>query len=275
MDIAVPGGTGTLGRAVVAELVGRGHHVRILTRSAPPRTPPGARHHTVDVVTGAGLREALDGADAVIDATNTPGSGRRARPVIVQGTQRVLAAEADAGIRHHVAISIVGIDTVALSYYRTKLEQEELVAHGPVPWSILRATQFHQLLELLFTATARARVVPGSGFAVAPVDPRFVARALADAAQAGPGGRRSPVAGPQTAPLGELARDWAWARGRRVVGVPLPLPRRARRALRDGALVPDPGVALSGGASFGEWVRDRDHEPDHDGAAPDRATVAA
>lgn len=257
-----------LGRPLVAELVRRGHDVRVLTRT-PPRHPQApTRHHVVDVATGAGLCEALDGADAVIDATNTPGSGRTAWPVVVEGTRRLLAAEAHARVGHHVAISIVGIDSVPFSYYRAKLAQEELVEQGPVPWSILRATQFHELLDLVFATTARARIVPAAAFPVAPVDPRFVARLLADAAEAGRGGRLAPVAGPHVTPVGELARAWAQARGRRVVALALPLRRRVRRALMAGALVPDPGVAITGGPTFGEWLRDA-------GRDRQRAAVAA
>jgi len=256
MNIAVPGGTGMLGRAVVDELVRRGHHVRVLTRTPPRHPQVGTTHHVVDVATGAGLDEALAGVDAVVDATNTPGSGRKAWPVVVDGTRRLLEAEARAGVGHHVAISIVGIDKVPFSYYRAKLAQEQLVETGPVPWSIVRATQFHELLDLAFATTARARLVPASAFPVAPVDPRFVAGILADAAEAGPGGRLAPVAGPDVAPVGELARAWAQARGRRVLALPVPLRPRARRALMDGALVPAADSAITGGPSFGAWLRE-------------------
>jgi uncharacterized protein YbjT (DUF2867 family) len=264
MDIAVPGGTGMLGRTIVEELVRRGHDVRVLSRHAPARPRTETEHHAVDLASGAGLDAALAGADAVIEAANTVGSGRKAAPVLLGGTQRLLAAEAAAGVGHHVAISIVGADAVpALSYYAVKVAQERLVEAGPVPWSIVRATQFHGMLDWLFTATARAGIVPAYGFAVAPVDPRVVARALVDAVEAGPRGRLGDVAGPQCAPLGALARDWARARGRRVLPVALPLPRGPRRALRDGALVPG-DEAIRGGPSFGAWLR-----------AGDAAAVAA
>lgn len=249
-----------LGRPLVAELVRRGHDVRVLTRTPPQPQQAGKRHHVVDVAAGAGLREALDGADAVIDATNTPGRGRTAWPVVVDGARRLLAAEAQAGVGHHVAISIVGIDSVPFSYYRAKLAQEELVEQGPVPWSIVRATQFHELLDLVFTTTARAGIVPASAFPVAPVDPRFVARVLADAAEAGPGGRLAAVAGPDTERVGEFARAWARERGRHVVALPMPLPRAARRALMAAALVPDRDRAVTGGPSFGEWMRHADRD---------------
>jgi uncharacterized protein YbjT (DUF2867 family) len=211
-------------------------------------------HHEVDLVTGTGLRAALAGVDAIVDATNTSGSGRKATPVLVDGTRRLLDAEAGEGVGHHVAISIVGVDVVPLSYYRAKLAQERIVGEGPVPWSIVRATQFHELLDWLFGITARARIVPAMGFPVAPVDPRFVAGVLAGAAEAGTGGRLAPVAGPQTAPLGELAREWTRARHRCLVALPLPLLPAMRRALCGGGLVPGP-EAITGGPSFGEWLR--------------------
>jgi len=243
-----------LGRAVVAELVRRGHDVRVLSRDPPRRPQPGSTHHAVDLVSGRGLRDALAGVDAVVEAANTAGSGRKAAPVLVDGTRRLLAAGALEGVGHHVAISIVGIDAVPLSYYRAKLAQERLVEQGPLAWSIVRATQFHELLDWLFTTTARAGIVPAMGFPLAPVDPRVVAGALADAAEAGPGGRLAPVAGPQAAPLGELARTWARARDRRVLALRLPLAPGMRRALASGALVPG-ADAVTGAPSFGDWLR--------------------
>jgi uncharacterized protein YbjT (DUF2867 family) len=263
MDIAVAGGTGMVGGQVVAELARRGHDVRVLSRR-PPQTPvPGTTHHAVDLVSGDGLRDALAGADAVIEAANTPGVGRKTTPVLVEGTRRLLAAESREQVGHHVAISIVGIDAVSFSYYEAKLAQERLVEQGPVGWSIVRATQFHPLLDWIFTTTARARFVPGNRFALAPVDPRFVAGVLADAAEAGPGGRLAPVAGPQAAPLRELALGWAQARAQRVRPIALPLPRRNHRALTAGALVPGDD-AVTGGPSFGAWLR-----------APDAGAIAA
>jgi uncharacterized protein YbjT (DUF2867 family) len=259
MDIAVVGGTGMLGTQVVAELARRGHDVRVLSRRAPGAPVPGTVHHAVDLVGGEGLRDALAGADAVIEAANAPGTGRKATPVLVDGTRRLLAAESREQVGHHVAISIVGIDEVAFSYYEAKLAQERLVEQGPVAWSIVRATQFHGLLDWIFTWTARAGLVPANRFAVAPVDPRFVAGVLADAAEAGPGGRLPAVRGPQAPPLRELARIWARARGRRVRPVALPLAPRHRRALTAGALVPGDD-AITGGPSFDKWLRAPDPE---------------
>src|ERR1700754_5013984 len=121
--VAVVGGTGTLGALLVRELLARGATVRVLSRNATD-VPAGAAHHRVDLTSGEGLAEALAGVDAVVDAAN---STKAAEDVLVAGTRRLLEAEAAAGVTHHVAISIIGIDQVPMKYYRAKLAQEEAV----------------------------------------------------------------------------------------------------------------------------------------------------
>src|SRR5262245_40561386 len=144
MDIAVIGGTGHVGALVVAELAARGDTVRVVSRSAPG---PGARganveHRRADLATGEGLTAALDGADAVVNAVGDP----RGRPeILVEGTRRVLEAEAKAGVGHHVAISIVGTDRSQIGFHKATAAQERVLIDGPVPWTIVRATQFHTL----------------------------------------------------------------------------------------------------------------------------------
>lgn len=252
MRVAVCGGTGQLGRVVVAELGERGHDVRVLSRSERPGPASGAAHYRADMVTGDGLREALAGVDAVIDATNVAGSGRKARPLLIDGCRRLLQAEAAEGVGHHIAISVVGTDEVPISYYRTKLEQEHVVQRGPIPWSLVRATQFHEVLDFVLTVSARAGIIPAMSFPLAPVDPRFVARILADAAEAGPGGWLAPLAGPRAQPLAELARAWKRARERHALPVALPLMGVLGRRLKAGALVPDD--AVMGGPDFETWL---------------------
>src|SRR5215475_6752981 len=126
-----------LGRRVGRELLSRGHEVRVLSR--------GSADHPVDLRTGDGLDRALAGCDVVIDAANgrTPA---QARATLVHGARRLLAAEERAGIRHHVCVSIVGCDLLPLAYFAVKAEQERIVEGGPVPWSIVRATQFHEFV---------------------------------------------------------------------------------------------------------------------------------
>lgn len=251
MRIAVTGGTGTLGAPLVAELARRGHEVRALSRTAPATLPTGATHHIVDVVTGAGLTDALAGVDVVVDASNA--APRAAERLLVEGTRSLLEAERAAGVEHHVGISIVGIDEVPLAYYRAKLAQEHEIEQGVVPWSILRATQFHDLLAMLFGATGRWRVLPGFRALLQPIDVRDVAVAAADLATGPPVMGRREIVGPETVELRELARKWRAATGRRAVVLPGRLPGAAGRALRRGALT-DAGAPRHGATSFAAWL---------------------
>jgi uncharacterized protein YbjT (DUF2867 family) len=252
VEIAVAGGTGVLGRQVVEELARRGHAVRALSRRAPTRVLVRAEHRAVDLTTGAGLRDALAGADAVIDAANR--NDLRAATVLVDGTRRLVEAAAYERVGQIVEVSIVGIDKVPLRYYKVKLEQERVIEHGGLPWSIVRATQFHELLDWVFGVTARFGVVASGGFQVAPVDPRIVARVLADTVERGPGGHVAEVGGPQAEPLSDLARAWIDCNARRAVRVALPMGRRMRESLAAGGLVPSDG-AITGGPGFADWLR--------------------
>ncbi|HEY7325143.1 MAG TPA: NAD(P)H-binding protein [Streptosporangiaceae bacterium] len=242
MRIAVVGGTGTLGRHVTLELSRRGHEVRVLSRHSP--------EYPVDLASGQGLAVALEGCGAVVDASNTQ---RHARPVMVEGSARLLAAEQQAGVGHHVCISIVGCDRVSMGYYRVKVDQERVVAQGPVPWTIVRATQFHELVSGLFTTAARYRVLPAPAMPLQPVAAAEVARVLADAAEADPRRGRISVAGPQVVSMRELARTWLSAAGRSAVLLPVPLPGSTGRALRTGALTAG-HADVTGAITFAGWL---------------------
>ncbi|WP_244501288.1 SDR family oxidoreductase [Streptomyces sp. TP-A0874] len=244
MRIAVVGGTGTLGRQVAEELGRRGHEVRALSR--------GAREFPIDLRTGEGLPEALEGCDAVVDASNAS-SATRAAETLVEGSKRLLTAERTAGVRHHVCVSIVGCDQAGLAYYRVKTEQERVVEQEPVPWTIVRATQFHELVDALFTTAARWRVIPVPRVPLQTVRSAEAARAVADIAEGTALRERVQVAGPEITELPELARSWRSITGRRVLLLPLPLPGRLGRALRRGALTaeqPD----THGSTTFGTWL---------------------
>jgi uncharacterized protein YbjT (DUF2867 family) len=256
MLIAVTGGSGALGRELVAALAARGHDVRSVSRSAPPRLPAGAEHVRADLLDGSGLGAALDGADAVIDAVNAGPRTKPARALLIDGTRRLLAAEARAGIEHHVAISIVGVDRAPSGYYGVKLEQEGAVRDGGVPWTIVRATQFHAWVDGHLAAAARLGVLPGGEMPMQPVDVREVAQVLADTVEAEPSAAVTQFAGPEILPLGALARLWRDARGRRAAVVPAPvgLLGAAGRAMAEGALT-NPG-AWRGRIGFAAWLRD-------------------
>lgn len=247
--VAVVGGTGTLGAPVVRELLARGATVRVLSRNAT-NVPDGAEHHRVDLTSGEGLSAALAGAGAVVDAAN---SAKAAEDVLVAGTRRLLEAGAAAGVGHHVAISIIGIDQVPMKYYRVKLAQEAAIESGPLPFSILRASQFPQLLDMAFAAAARFGVRPTGAAKVQPIDPDIVAARLADAALTAPAGRLPDIAGPKAQTLSELSRAWATARGKHRLPLRVPSWGKMGKALAAGALC-NPAAATPG-EDFEEWLR--------------------
>ncbi|MFI7678054.1 SDR family oxidoreductase [Actinophytocola sp. NPDC049390] len=217
--ILVTGGTGTLGRAVVAELTARGHDVRVLSR----RTG-------TDLVTGRGLGEALRGADTVLHLATTL-RGRRD----VVATRNLVDAAPDVG--HLLFVSIAGIDRIPLGYYRGKLAAERLVAQRP--HTVLRTTQFHDLIRTLLAGAAKLPIMPVPAVRAQPIDVRDVATLLADLAAGAPRGRVPDVGGPETKSLRELADDYLRAVGERSPMVSLSFPGKVFRGYREGAhLVP-------------------------------------
>lgn len=243
MKIAIIGGTGTLGRLVAAELGRRGHEVRVLSRSAP--------RYRVDLTTGEGLEPALAGCDVVVDASNN--SSKHAAQILVGGSWRLLAAERTAGVSHHVCVSIVGCEQVPMGYFRLKAEQEHVIEDGPVPWSIVRATQFHEYVAAMLTAGARWGVLPVPGARLQTVACAEVAPVVADVAEGGPGKDRIQVAGPEVTGARDLARTWRSVTGRRAVLVPVPLPGKLGRALRGGVLTDD-RLDVRGTVTFADWL---------------------
>ena len=243
MRIAIAGGTGTLGRPVAEALRSRGHEVRVLSRRGP--------EYRVDVTTGEGLAEALEGVDVVVDATND--SSKHAADTLVEGSRRLLAAEEVAGVGHHVCVSIVGCELVPARYLRIKAEQERVVEEGPQPWSIVRATQFHELVDMALAPTARKHLMPVPRVPLQTVASTEVARVVADVAEGAPRRGRVEVVGPEVVDARELARTWRSTTGRRALLLPLPLPGRMGRALRAGALIAErPDVR--GTTPFATWL---------------------
>jgi len=243
MRIAITGGTGTLGSLVAGELRSRGHDVRVLSRHAP--------EFPVDLVTGEGLAGALDGCEAVVDASND--SSRHAARTLIDGSRRLLGAEAAAGVGHHVGVSIVGCDRAPVGYYRVKTRQEQVVEQGTVPWSVVRATQFHEFVASLLAAAGRWRVLPVPRARLQTVACAEVAVAVADVAEGAPRLGRLEVAGPEIVEARALAERWRSITGRRALLVPLPLPGQLGRALRAGALTTD-RPDIRGTIAFATWL---------------------
>jgi uncharacterized protein YbjT (DUF2867 family) len=211
MRIAVAGATGHIGALTVSALDGRGHDAVRLSRSLG-----------VDCLTGAGLDEALEGVGAVVDVTNITATDR-AETVASFGTitRNLLAAEQRAGVRHHVLLSIVGIDRVeGNAHYAGKREQERLVTAGPVPWTIVPATQFHDFAAMVAGWTERGGAATIAPLLVQPIAPSDVADVLAEVAAGEPQGRHPDLAGPEPQDLVDMARRTNDVRGHRVRLIP-------------------------------------------------------
>lgn len=238
------GATGSIGAPVAAALAGRGHEVRALSRRAA--------EYPVDLETGSGLAAALEGADAVVDASNAGPDTHAAERLLLEGGRRLLAAEREAGIGHHLCISIVGIEHVPLGYYGVKVEQERLVRESGLPFSILRSTQFHTLAAMMFAGLSRFRLMPSFSFPLQPVDTLEVAEVVAGAVET-PTGATATIAGPRVESAGELLRQWRRHAERRTLQVRTPLPGSLGKALRAGALT-DERPDHRGRVSFAEWL---------------------
>ncbi|MGV0852463.1 SDR family oxidoreductase [Mycolicibacterium phlei] len=211
MRIAVAGATGNIGARTAGFLEADGHDVVRISRSAG-----------VDLLTGEGLDAALTGVEAVLDAISAPPTDRdRTAEYFGTTTRNLLAAEQRAGVRHHVLLSIVGIHGIdGNAHYAGKREQERLITAGPVPWTIVPATQFHDFAAMVVGWTEHDGVAPIAPLLVQPIAPDDVARILAEIVAGPPQGRYRDVAGPETQDLVDMARRTLEARGRRVKLVP-------------------------------------------------------
>ncbi len=245
--VLVTGGTGTLGREVVRALAAGGHRVRIASRHPRPTGQP-MEHGwaVVDYRSGAGRADALAGVDAVVLATSAL---RETAPVraMIDGTPPST---------HLVYISIVGVDRIPMPYYAQKLAAERVVIESGRPWTILRATQFHDLALSMMKALARPplMLLPRN-MSLQPVSAKDVGHRLAALATADPAGRVADLGGPQILTVAEMAAAYLRATGkhRRIVSVPLP--GKMMRALADGAnLVPQ---HAEGSQTFAEFLAER------------------
>lgn len=240
--IAVAGGTGWVGRRVVESVRRLGAEPIVIARSSG-----------VDLTTGTGLDQVLEGVEAVIDVTNiVTQNRRRATAFFETSTRHLLEAEERQGVGHHVLLSIVGIDRVGLGYYRAKRAQEDLVRQGPVPWTILRATQFHEFAAQML-GDGPVAVVPS--MLSQPVAAQEVADELVRLATAPAAGMAAELAGPREERVPDMARRLASARGRRPLVLTVPLPGATGRGMRTGALLPT-GAGPRGTQTFDEWLKD-------------------
>ena len=243
--ILVTGGTGTLGRLVVPLLTGAGCKVRVLSRH-PHEPGDGVEYVAGDLATGEGAENAVNGIETVVHlAGSAKGDEVKARNLV--------RAASTAGVQHLVNISVVGADRVPVvsgldramfGYVAAKLAAERIVADSGLPWTTLRATQFHDLMLITAQALVKMPVMPAfAGVRFQPVDAREVAARLVELALGEPAGLVPDIAGPRVYEMKELLRSYLRARGKRRLIVPVKAPGKAARAYRAGAnLAPDRAV---------------------------------
>lgn len=240
--IAVAGGTGVVGRHVVARLQRDGHDVVVLSRSTG-----------VDLWRGVGLRNALEGSTMLIDVSNVATTAKRKSVEFFErSTANLLAAEREAGVVHHVVLSIVGIDDVDFGYYLGKRAQEATVKAGDVAWTILRATQFHEFPAQL-ASRVKGPVLPVPRMRSQPVAAREVADTLVDLTLAPPARTTRTIAGPEVQQMPDLVRQTLRADNSHRLVIPLRFPGPTGRAMADGALL-DPSPDVRGRQTFADWL---------------------
>jgi uncharacterized protein YbjT (DUF2867 family) len=245
MKIVVIGGTGLIGSKVVAILRQAGHEVV----AASPKSG-------INSITGEGLKEAMSGATVVIDLANSPSFEDKAVLEFFETSGRnILAAEAAAGVRHHIALSIVGTDrTPDNGYFRAKVAQEKLIVASGIPYTIVRSTQFLEFLSSIATTSADGDVVRISSGLFQPIAAEDVAAFVADVALAAPRSGIVEIAGPERAPFNEIVARYLKAVGdpREVVRDPEALYYGSR--VEEKSLVPL-GEARLGRIGLEEWLR--------------------
>lgn len=255
--ILVTGGTGGLGSRVVERLRDAGYEVRVLTRQVG-RSEENVEFVTADLLTGNGVDEAVEGVETIIHCAGSNKGDEVA-------TKNLVEAAARAGRPHLVYISVVGadrvpvssrIDRMMFSYFDMKKKSEEVVANSGLPWTTLRATQFHTLIFTVAEFLSKLPIIPvPTRTAFQPVETDEVAERLVELAIGQPSGLVADIAGPRVYLTAELIRRYLKALHRRRILLPLPLPGRAARAIRHGAnLSPEHAV---GKRTWEEFLRDQ------------------
>jgi uncharacterized protein YbjT (DUF2867 family) len=227
-SILVTGGTGTLGRHVVPLLQAAGREVRVLTRHGR-ETADGVEYVTGDLLKDEGTEAAVSGTDTVLHLAG----GQKGDD---EATRHLVRAARAAGVRHLVYISVIGADRVPLTWVRTKLDAERAIAESGIPWTTLRAAQFHDLTLTMVQKVAALPVLlsPG-GLRLQPVEAREVAARLVELTLDEPVGRVPDMAGPKLYDLPGLVRPYLELRDRRPrPKLPVRLPGKAGRAYRAG-----------------------------------------
>jgi uncharacterized protein YbjT (DUF2867 family) len=244
MKIVVIGGTGLIGSKVIEKLKQDGHDAI----AATPKTG-------VNTITGEGLKEAVAGAQVVIDLANSPSFEDKAVLEFFETSGRnLLAAEAVAGVRHHVALSIVGVDRSDNGYFRAKVAQEKLIETSGIPYTIIRSTQFMEFLGAIAASGAVENMIRISPGLFQPIAADDVAAVVANVALATPRNGIVEIAGPERAPFNQIVARYLKATGDRRVVVSDPEALYFGGRVEERSLVPL-GEARLGRIALDEWIR--------------------
>ncbi|RVU17012.1 NAD-dependent epimerase/dehydratase family protein [Streptomyces antnestii] len=257
--ILVTGGTGTLGRHVVPLLREAGRTVRVLSRHGR-EAADGVEYVSADLLNdnGEGLCDALDGTEIVLHLAGGPKGDDVATRNLVRAAQRA------GSVKHLVYISVIGADTVPVAWLRNKLAAEQAVAGSGIPFTTLRAAQFHDLVLTVVEKMAKLPVLPvPGGLRFEPVDARDVAAHLVELALGEPAGPVPDLAGPRVYGMAELGGGYLAARGRRRPKLPVRIPGKAGRAYRAGENLAGAG-ATRGGRTWESFLAERVTGPQTD-----------
>ncbi|MGV0604399.1 SDR family oxidoreductase [Mycolicibacterium sp. XJ1904] len=244
--VLVTGATGTLGHRVVPEAIDAGHDVRALSRKSHVGYT-GVHWARADLLTGTGLDAAVDGIEVVVNCATQPIGDKD-----VTAMRNLVASARRAGVAHIVHVSIVGIDRIPLPYYRTKLRAEQVLEASGVGHTVLRATQFHDLIRTIFALQRYSPVMCAfRGVRFQAIDTADVAARLVELVGTEPAGRAPDVGGPEVHTHTELARMYLEATASRRRTFAVPVPGRIGKELRSGAnLVPQNRMGALGFAEF-------------------------
>lgn len=244
MKVVIIGGSGLIGSKVTSILRGNGHDVL----TASPRSG-------VNTITGEGLAEALAGAEVVVDVANSPSFEDRAVLEFFETSGRnLLAAEAAAGVGHHVALSVVGADRIPDSgYMRAKIAQEKIIVASGVPYSILRATQFYEFLDAIAGSGTSGDTVRLPSALIQPIASDDVARVVADIATGAPTNQTEDLGGPEALPMHEYIAKYLAAKGDSRAVVADPSATYFGAALDPKGLVPI-GPSFVGAIELATWI---------------------
>ena len=244
MKLVVIGGTGLIGSKTVAILRQRGHEVL----AASPQSG-------VNTITGEGLKEAVAGAQTVIDLANSPSFEDKAVMEFFEASERrLLPAEASAGVRHHVALSIVAIDRTDNGYFRAKVAQEKLIERSGIPYTIVRSTQFMEFLRGIADSSTDGNKVRLPSVLFQPIAADDVAAFVAEAALAAPRNGIVEIAGPERTPFNEIVARYLKGVGDPREVVRDPEGRYWGGRVEERSLVPL-GEARLGHIGLDEWLR--------------------